>query len=1180
MLSFVLSYFIRMLSTIAPLHRSTILIVVLVAGLNYSHAQSSGPDHFVSLPIQLTDSLIRLPHQFLVEGSEKFVIDSAYLLRPGEYRLDVRNGSVRLSDSLLRSIFRDSSDRHLFTATYRSFPAIFKKEYRRREAFLRADSLGGRKVRFATPVAPFSFDDVFLSSNLQKSGSIVRGFTVGSNRDLSLNSGFRMQMSGRLADDLDIVAALTDENSPLQAEGTTQTLQEVDKVFIELRSTNASATIGDFTLGIEGNEFALLTRKLQGAQGEGTLARGGVAVKGMAAGAVTRGKYHSNEFPGIDGVQGPYRVRGKAGERAILVIAGTERVYVNGERMARGELNDYTIDYSIGEIAFTPRRLITQASRIIIDFEYTDRQYTRSLIATKGEVKAANDRWQVNATFMRESDNENSPIDLNLSESDKELLRRAGNDPLNAARSGVGVVGPGKGQYRSRDTIIVLGSGVDTLTIYDFAPLDTANAVYSVYFTYVGGGNGDYIPVSVGQYRFAGVRQGSYAPIRILPLPQSQSLVDIGASGKITDDLQVFAEAAGSSTDANLFSSIGDDSNRGSAISAGLHYSPSQIRIAGADIGSLNLRIRERFIDKRFLTLDRFNEVEFDRKWNIRDAARVDESLTEASMEYSPMVTFNILGNYGRLERGDQFSSKRYGTGFQFNDQKANQAKYNLELIQSHDGAAGTTAEWWRQQGIVGTQVGIFKPNIEYGGEILRSTMIAPETLNAGSFRFNEVLPGVSVDSVAGMSFTARYGWRWDDSLSSGSLRRASRSFTQSYGLQLHEWKTLSSTLDLTMRRKNFEGEFMERNGAASTTTLLRWRTRASPLARGIEVEWFYEAAAERAAKSERFFPKVPVGAGNYRYRGDLNGNNIEDEGEFEPVRFDGDRIVVTVPTEEFIPITDLKLSSRLRFNGDRLFSGSSALGSLLACISTESYIRVEEMSSAQDSRKIYLLNLSHFLNDQTTIAGSNLITQDIHILEHNPGVSARLRYTQRRGLTQFALQTERRYLRERSFRIGWQLGSEIANQTEIVERRDYLSATVHSPRVRAIHSTNVSTDWTYRPWQEVQVGFKLGVGLSTNHDSTEIALNEQSIRLIYSVKTRGKIGGEVIREEVRVDKAPTLLPFEATGGKFPGSTWLWKASAEYRFTNFIQGSIIYDGRNEGGTRSVHTAKAEVRAFF
>ncbi len=74
-------------------------------------------------------------------------------------------------------------------------------------------------------------------------------------------------MSGNITDDLQLVAALTDENSPIQPEGTTQTLQDVDKVFIELRGNNVRATLGDFDLNLTGTEFGILSRKLEGAEG-------------------------------------------------------------------------------------------------------------------------------------------------------------------------------------------------------------------------------------------------------------------------------------------------------------------------------------------------------------------------------------------------------------------------------------------------------------------------------------------------------------------------------------------------------------------------------------------------------------------------------------------------------------------------------------------------------------------------------------------------------------------------------------------------------------------------------------------------------------------------------------------------------------------------------------------------
>ena len=69
-------------------------------------------------------------------------------------------------------------------------------------------------------------------------------------------------------------------------------------------------------------------------------------------GATARGKYTTNQFQGMESVQGPYLLTGANGENHLLIIAGSERVYLDGELMTRGDVNDYTIDYSSGEVTF------------------------------------------------------------------------------------------------------------------------------------------------------------------------------------------------------------------------------------------------------------------------------------------------------------------------------------------------------------------------------------------------------------------------------------------------------------------------------------------------------------------------------------------------------------------------------------------------------------------------------------------------------------------------------------------------------------------------------------------------------------------------------------------------------------------------------------------------------------
>ena len=201
--------------------------------------------------------------------------------------------------------------------------------------------------------------------------------------------------------------------------------------------------------------------------------------------------------------------------------------------------------------------------------------------------------------------------------------------------------------------------------------------------------------------------------------------------------------------------------------------------------------------------------------------------------------------------------------------------------------------------------------------------------------------------------------------------------------------------------------------------------------------------------------------------------------------------------------------------------------------------------------------------------------------MENRPEFSLRLRYSQRKGLTQYALTDETTFSDERSIRVRWQLVRAFSNQTELIQRKDALSAPQSDYRVRSILSRSLETDWTYRPEQSIELGLKVSVGAALNFDTSRADLNTESIRTVYSLSEKGQAKAEFTREEVVLaGLGGGVVPFELTGGRVSGQSWLWHFGLEYRLTQFIQSTISYDGRSVGGSSPVHTAKAEVRAFF
>lgn len=1128
------------------------------------------------LPVDGPLPVFRLSSPFVIATSVRVMVDS---MPWHAFRYDPASGSV----DFLRP---PEAGAAAAVVTYRVLPVQLKPSYSRRSIVFRSDSSGTVRPGVVRTSDAGLFTGMF-GPELSRSGSISRGFLIGSNRDVTVNSGFRLQLAGKLSDEVDIVAALTDENTPIQPQGNTQTLQELDNIFVQITAPAVSATLGDFVHTASSGGLFSVNRKLQGATVTGDLRSLQDGSTVTITGASTRGKYHSNAIAGTEGSQGPYRLTGRNNERNIIVIAGSERVFVDGAAMVRGDNNDYTIDYAAGEIVFSARRLITGASRIVVDFEYSDRQYTRNAAGVSARTNLTRDA-SFQFHYYREGDDPDAPIDLLLSDTDRALLASSGD--RSPSRSGVTEVGTdtlgnGKGHYVAVDSTIS-GSAV---RFYRYDPF-TPSSRYDVTFSNVGAGQGDYVREGVGRYRYAGPNGGPYAPVVLLPAAQLQQYLSMSGTVSLGSSLSLETEYSASDIDRNRASDLDDDDNAGSAYRFRLRYAPEKLMLGGTNVGRLDAVVSQRFRDGRFTAPDRLDETEFGRKWSTDSmsmSGTAAELLREGSLQYTPMEDVLLRGGIGTMDRSGEFSSRRYEGGFDVRRTGFPFFSYSVEQIDADEAAGGTESRWFRQKGSAEHGIAFLTTALRFENEDRNVSRSGGDSLWSPSYAFTAYAPKVGMTAWSLIDASAEYEWRQDRAVLGGRMEEQSVAETRNLSMALRETGNFSLQTVLTFRERRYARNFQSAN-TDQQTTLIKTQSRYRPFDQGVDLDLLYDVATQRTATLERVFFKVRRGEGQYVWM-DANQNGIvdvTDEAEFRPDRYEGEYVVIVVNSETLTPVVNLRSSARLRILPERFLGAPVRWWTrALASLSTETYVRIEERSSAEPSR-IYRLDLAAFMDPVTTLYGVQFVQQDLFLFENGRDGSVRLRFNQRKGMSRYFGGTERNYARERSVRTRWQMTADISNQTDLAFRDDHAASLSPLNPSRRIASVTAATDLSYRPERNIELGIRLESGRSEDRVAPAAMaadLNLQALRLVIGSPGTGQARFEISREELLLGRLPSpayIVPFELTQGRDPGKQFLWSLSADHRPGTNVVISVSYLGRTAPGPSVVHNGKAEIRAFF
>jgi len=919
---------------------------------------------YLLLPVD-TRSVV-LSHPFIDPGSVRVRVEGVEW-RPGaDFRVSAGDG-IWLP---LRSLGDTGSSDRIVRISYRFSPAPLRSSLDLHSPFIAGaapDSSRSRQLA-ALPSPP----STLTVGQLDVRGSKTVRMSSGNRRELTVDQTLRLAISGRLTEDIFVRAALTDDNLPVVPEGNTEELRDVDQILVELTAPGWRATLGDFVAVQSGSALGGYRRKLQGVSlSVGDESRGAEVLAGSP-----RGLYRTIQIRGEEANQGPYFLGPGDSGAELFIVAGSERVRLDGEVLTRGADQDYVVDYVRGTVTFTYRRLITADSEIAVELEQGEGPYARTVVGGGVGSAFTFPGTALPGTMMvrivRERDDAGRLRNGELSAADEQKLATAGDDPDLAVSAGVVQREPGEGRYR-RGVL----DGVD-IWIYDPAAGD-----YDVSFYHSGSGSGDYDIDSLtvfGElvYGYRGPTAGTYRVGRPLEVPTSHSLATAFArfGAAAGEGAGLSLEGDLSKLDRNTLSELDDDDNSGGAWRLAADLGSAELRPAGASFGRIGFGITHEQHDSRFSPfLIRRDIFDYDR-WGLGDRSRQTGFLDEKDAETLVQAVYaaaadtrsiDIKADWGRLRHGASLESHRIDVGGTW--------RYGLLAGEDKWGEADSEdvddpLDVFRKHQFheVELTTGVARPRVGFARQQYVDDSVTGGA--AAGYRLRSWNSGLA--SALGRAFVWDIDFRRElaDSMRSGNWDRERDSRTGIASLSTPAWAGMRLTADGTVR------EVRQPDGPDQTTRLAKIYLNGAWPGTGSDWSLQYGVDNSRTEVLDRKVVFIGERLGDYNEDGDFVGRNL------------GDYNVVTVGTDSLVATTEV--TADLTWRQDFAKLGRDRFWG-----AWDSYTRlmVGSRSREPDAGRLLLFAPGTIFDSEQTVLGQVSLRQELHLLRNLRRYDLRLNY-------------------------------------------------------------------------------------------------------------------------------------------------------------------------------------------
>ena len=1055
-----------------------------------------------------------------------------------------------------------------------------------------------------------SEDNFFNFGNITYNGSFGRSITFGNSQDAVVTSNLNLQISGYLADSIEISAAITDNNIPIQPDGTTANLNEFDKVFLQFKKKNWALTMGDIDLKQNQLYFLNFYKRLQGASFENTEQIGRNSTnKTLVSAAIAKGKFARNIFQGQEGNQGPYLLQGANNELYFIVLAGSEKVYVDGQLMQRGEDQDYTINYNTAEITFTPNRLISQDARIQVEFEYADRNYLNVNLYLYDEANI-NNKLKLKLGMFSNSDARNSPINQTLTPAEDKFLAKLGDSIQHAFYpvANIDTFAAGKILYKRVDTTYKNAAGA---LVHDSAFIfstDVTQTLYSLSFANVGQGYGNYVPDLNGingqvfdwVAPVNGVMQGSYEAAEFLVTPKTQQVVSVGADYTVDKHTTVSAEMAKSHYDVNTLSTIGKSKDNGYATKFGF----KNVEPLGSPARGLQLTSTAGFeyVQKTFQPLEVLRTPEFTRDWGLSLTVNpASEKFYHASMQLSDKKLNSLKYEIARYDRGDGFSGMQHNLtnhevflGWRITDQVS---------LTTYDSSHRFAGSFFRPSVDVSRKLSFLK-NYVIGGtyslEQNENKDRSADTLVATSYSFRTIQVYLKSPEELKNKWGMSFATRTNSFPYASGLKVSDRSKTFNIFADFLKNVHHQFHINATYREMSIADSLLASKTVDSATAATRGDKTLLARVEYVVNGWkgllrgnlLYEVGSGQQQKLSYTYLQVPAGTGQYAWI-DYNKDGIQQLSEFVPAQFQDQAqyIRVYTPTDQYIKANYNTLNYSFSINPKALLtSRSRGFARFLGRLMYQSSLQLNQKQQAAG-----LIEYNPFkapFRDTALITRTMILVNTLSVNRSDPRWGFDLSNTQNGGKSLLTYGYETHQTNEWSLRARVNLNKAIALTGVIREGTNGLnnSSTNFDSSNYDLHQLSIDPGLTYTKGSSFRIGldFKLTNKENTQqwggqHYTSDAFSSEFKYNILQSTSIQGKFTmNSIVYTASKNGSASTTNPVSYTilEGLLPGKNYLWNIDFTKKLGASLELSLQYEGRKAGDMGIVHTGRAALRALL